>query len=324
MFRKETDEQASFDPSYQERQLVRGSSGSRLRMVLLGLGLIGIGAIMAQNYLNSWVAWLFGGGAEAAPRVEEARAAPAEYREPPPKREPPLAAPPPETAKAPAQTAGVTQRPEVRISWDVRPAGEPNLAWFHDGRRPHIAHGCALRPGRGIIPAVLLSDVRSEVAGQALAEVNEEVRDADGVGRVLVPVGTRVVGYFKAGGGLSFQRRRLDFVWTELNFPDGRSLDLGNALGQDIAGSMAVGGEVETRWGDLLRVAVLTTVFDGIARGGASDDPSIAGDFQDAASATTGRLGREVTRDVLGWEPTIHVPAGTPIRIAPIKTVQVC
>ena len=35
---------------------------------------------------------------------------------------------------------------------------------------------------------------QSEVAGQAVAQVTEDVYDADGVGRLLIPQGTRVVG----------------------------------------------------------------------------------------------------------------------------------
>ena len=45
------------------------------------------------------------------------------------------------------------------------------MAWFHDGRRPMLAKGCALRPGATIIKAALVTAVESEVGGQAVAQV---------------------------------------------------------------------------------------------------------------------------------------------------------
>ncbi len=49
-----------------------------------------------------------------------------------------------------------------------------------------------------IIRAALLTTIRSGVAGQAIAQVTEDVCDVDGVGRLLIPAGTRVVGVYKA------------------------------------------------------------------------------------------------------------------------------
>ena len=148
--------------------------------------------------------------------------------------------------------------------------------------------------------------------------------DADGVGRLLIPAGSKVVGLYKTEGRLDFQARRLRFVWTELTMPDGTQLALGDANGMDVAGSMGVGGEVDTRWGELVATAALLTVFDGIQRGGVSNDPGLLGGMQDAASFNTGRLGREITGRVLDWEPDILIKAGTRIRISPARTIQVC
>jgi hypothetical protein len=211
----------------------------------------------------------------------------------------------------------------TQIAFNLR-ASQPDLAWFHDGRRPQLAKGCALRPGATIIRAALLTTIQSEVAGQAIAQVTEDVYDVDGVGRLLIPAGTRVVGVYKASGGLDFQRRRLDFVWTAMTMPDGEEIDLGNANGMDAAGSMGVGGEVRTHWGELIATAALLTVFDGIQRSTVPNDNSLADSMQRAASENTGELGKEVTRRVLKWEPDILIPGGTEITISPQKTVQVC
>ena len=123
----------------------------------------------------------------------------------------------------------------------VRRAGH---GLVRDGCRPMLAKGCALRPGATVIKAALVTAVQSEVAGQAVAQVTEDVYDADGVGGLLIPQGTRVVGVYKAAQAMTFDRRRLDFGWTEMTLPDGTQIDLGQADGADASGAAGVGGKV--------------------------------------------------------------------------------
>lgn len=310
-----------FDPSARERATRGRPRGMRFRTLLLG----GIGLVAPAILLQQWVfGWRDAEETETT-EIRTVNAAPPTFRFEQPKEEPPPP-PPPEPQPEVRRPARGAQAPKLptQVAFNVQPQGEPDMSWFADGRRPHLAHGCALRPGASVIHAALESTVQSEVAGQAIATVTEDVFDADGVGRLLIPAGTKAVGVYKTGGSLDFQRRRLDFVWTELTMPDGTQLYLAESDGMDVAGSMGVGGEVRTRWGELIATAALFTVFDGIARGGVSDDPSLAGAMQSSASRNTGRLGKEITGRVLDWEPDILVAAGTRIIISPRRTIQVC
>jgi len=83
---------------------------------------------------------------------------------------------------------------------------------------------------------------------------------------------------------------------------------------------MGVGGEVTTRWSDLIATAALLTVFDGIQRSAIPSDNALALAWQQAASNNTGRLGKQITERVLDWKPSILIPGGTQIIIAPQKT----
>ena len=188
-----------------------------------------------------------------------------------------------------------------------------------------LAKGCALRPGATIIKAALVTAVESEVGGQAVAQVSEDVYDADGVGRLLIPAGTRVVGVYKTGGGMSFDRKRLDFGWTEMTLPDGTQLDLGKADGADASGAAGVGGRVTTPWGDVIATAALLSVFDAMATVPASTtgDPTAAA-IATSVGNSTSQVGREVTRRALSIEPEISVSPGTIVTIFPRSTVQVC
>jgi len=318
----------AFDPNAPARVTRGRQRGSRWRLVFAAAVALAVGAVVAQK----WVTSLFASRpatarsdvipANAEPglwipaAVEVAERPPVPPREPPPSP-PPRQAPP---ARAPAQ------RLPTRIAWDVGQVKAPDTGWFRDGRRPMLAKGCALRPGASVIRAALLTAVESEVAGQAVAQVSDDVYDVDGVGRLLIPAGTRVVGYYKGQQALSYGRKRLDFGWTEMTLPDGTQLELGQADGGDASGAAGVGGTVTTPWGDIIATAALLSVFDAMATvpAAATGGDQVANAVATSVGRSTSDVGREVVRRTLSVEPKISVPAGTVVTILPRSTVQVC
>jgi type IV secretion system protein TrbI len=313
-----------FDPNAAARAASGGRRrGSRWRFVL---GAVLVLAALAYAF-DAWVGRLFTWHpADAGPDIvvsheEPFVPTPAAFVPP----QPAPAPPPAEAEKTAERPAAQERKLPTRIAWTDTGARPPDMPWFHDGRRPVMARGCALRPGASVIRASLLTAVESEVAGQAIAQVSEDVYDADGYGRVLVPAGTRVVGLYKAEQGLGFDRRRLDFAWTEMTLPDGRQLDLGSAQGADASGAVGVGGRVTTPWGNVIASAALLTVFDAMVTvPAAATGDDLAAAVAQSAGREAGQVGREVTRKVLGFEPRISVTAGTIVTILPTKTVQVC
>ena len=314
-----------FDPNAPARVTRGRQRGNRWRLVFAGAVALGVGAIVAQEWVTSTFRWR---PAEARPDVIPAPAEPAVWLpaevQAPPAPPPPASAPAPAPKRAPAPARPAPKLP-TRIAWDAKPSAEPDMAWFRDGRRPMLAKGCALRPGASVIKAALVTAVQSEVAGQAVAQVTEDVYDADGVGRLLIPAGTRVVGLYKAQQGLSFDRRRLDFGWTEMTLPDGTQIDLGQADGGDASGAAGVGGRVTTPWGNVIATAALLSVCDAAATApAAASGNQVAGAIAEAVGREGADVGREVTRRSLGIEPKIAIPAGTIVTILPRSTVQVC
>jgi type IV secretory pathway VirB10-like protein len=313
-----------FDPNAPARVTSGRQRGSRWRLLAGVAVVVGCGAIVAQQ----WVASLFRSHPAAARpdvipvQAEPAVFVPAQIQPPAPPPAPPPKEQPP---KVQARPAAAAPRLPTRIAWDAKPSGEPDMAWFRDGRRPMLAKGCALRPGATVIKAALVTAVASEVAGQAVAQVTEDVYDADGVGRLLIPQGTRVVGVYKSARAMTFDRERLDFGWTEMTLPDGTQIDLGQADGADASGAAGVGGEVTTPWGNVIATAALLSVFDAMATvpAATTGDP-VANAIATSVGRSTSDVGREVTRRSLGIEPKISIPAGTPVTIWPRQTVRVC
>lgn len=209
------------------------------------------------------------------------------------------------------------------FAFEMPPAPE---GFTFDGTVPVDGLGCTLRPGANDIHAVLQGVVQSEVGGQAVADVSHDILDADGYGQTLIPAGSKLLGVYKPGGRLRFGDERLPFVWQLVTFPPGwplRQVRLPDAAGLDIAGSMGVGGEVRAHWGEIIAAAALFTVFDVGQRGVTGADNSFTSQLSDSATNQFGRLGEDVTRQMLDVEPDITIPSGTPIVVQPSRPVKV-
>jgi type IV secretion system protein VirB10 len=112
------------------------------------------------------------------------------------------------------------------------------------------------------IPAVLDQGVNSDLPGEMHAVVRENVYDT-GTGRyLLIPKGSRVLGYYNSN--LSFGQERVQVVWHRIIFPDASSINLGTMVGQDASGYAGFHDQVNNHWGRIIGGAVLVSVLGGL------------------------------------------------------------
>ena len=82
-----------------------------------------------------------------------------------------------------------------------------------------------------VIPAALLTGLRSDLPGQVTAQVTEDVYDSP-TGRILlIPQGARLIGQYDAQ--VAFGQSRALLVWNRLIMPNGRSIVLERQPGAD-------------------------------------------------------------------------------------------
>lgn len=125
-----------------------------------------------------------------------------------------------------------------------------------------------------VIPAALLTGLRSDLPGQITAQVTEPVYDS-AVGRhLLIPQGSRLVGQYDAEVG--YGQERVLLVWNRLILPDGRSIVLERQPGADAQGFAGLQDRVDNHWGRLLRAGLLSTLLGVGAELGSDSDGDIA------------------------------------------------
>ena len=75
-----------------------------------------------------------------------------------------------------------------------------------------------------VIPAALLTGIRSDLPGQVTGQVTENVYDSPTGRYLLIPQGSKLTGGYDSQ--ISFGQSRVLLVWTRLIFPNGRSIVL--------------------------------------------------------------------------------------------------
>jgi len=97
-----------------------------------------------------------------------------------------------------------------------------------------------------IIPGIMLTGINSDLPGNVIAQVSENVWDTATGRHVLIPKGTRILGVYDSQ--VTFGQRRVLLVWNRLIFPNGTTLDISGSPGVDQAGYSGLSGRVNEHW----------------------------------------------------------------------------
>jgi type IV secretion system protein VirB10 len=164
-----------------------------------------------------------------------------------------------------------------------------------------------------VIPAALLTGLRSDLPGQITAQVTAPVFDSPTGRHLLIPQGARLIGAYDSR--VSFGQRRILLVWTRLILPDGRSIVLERLPGADEAGFAGLEDGVNHHWGRLFLAAGLATLLNLGLELGQEDEGDIARAIRESGQDTVGRAGEEIVRRQLSVPPTLTVRPGFPVRV---------
>ncbi|MFG1244990.1 TraB/TrbI/VirB10 family type IV secretion system protein [Xanthobacter versatilis] len=165
-----------------------------------------------------------------------------------------------------------------------------------------------------VIPAALITGIRSDLPGQITAQVTENVHDSP-TGRILlIPQGTRIIGQYDNGVG--FGQRRVLLVWNRLIFPNGRSIVLERQTGADAEGYAGLEDGIDYHWGELFKAAVLSTILGvGASAGTSGSDSDLVSALREGASDSISQTGRQLVQRQLNIAPTLTIRPGFPVRI---------
>ncbi|ASR50227.1 TrbI/VirB10 family protein [Blastomonas fulva] len=164
-----------------------------------------------------------------------------------------------------------------------------------------------------VIPAALITGIRSDLPGQITAQVTQNVYDSP-TGRILlIPQGARLIGEYDsdvAGG-----QNRVLLAWDRLIFPGGHSILLDRLPGGDASGMAGLEDRTDYHSGSMLKAALISALLGVGTDLVASDDSDLVRALRFGTQDIVSQTGRQVVQRQLNVPPTLTVRPGFALRI---------
>ena len=165
-----------------------------------------------------------------------------------------------------------------------------------------------------VIPGALLTGIQSDLPGQVLGQVTENVYDSPTGRFLLIPQGAKLVGLYDSQ--VTFGQSRVLMVWNRLIMPDGRSIVLEREPGTDPQGFSGLTDGVDQHWGELFKAALLSTLLSVGSEAGTSDqENALVQAIREGASNSISQTGNQVVGRELNIQPTLTIRPGFPMRV---------
>lgn len=166
-----------------------------------------------------------------------------------------------------------------------------------------------------VVPATLISGINSELPGQIMAQVSQNVYDTPTGKHLLIPQGSRLVGMYSSD--VAYGQSRVLIAWQRIVFPDGKAMDIGSMPGGDSAGYAGFKDKVNNHY---FRVFASAFLMSGVTAGIAmsQDDgsnsvngrPTASSAMSEALGQQLGQVTAQMIAKNLNIAPTLEIRPG--------------
>jgi type IV secretion system protein TrbI len=164
-----------------------------------------------------------------------------------------------------------------------------------------------------VIPAAMITGIRSDLPGPVTAQVTQNVYDSP-TGRILlIPQGSRLIGDYDAE--IAFGQKRILLAWNRLILPDGRSIPLERQPASDPSGFAGLQDRTDFHWGGVFKAALVSTLLGIGAELGSGGDDALLRAIRRGSQDSIGRVGEQIVSRELGVRPTLTIRPGFPVRL---------
>jgi type IV secretory pathway VirB10-like protein len=192
-------------------------------------------------------------------------------------------------------------------------AGQPDRATISPDRIVPPASPYILQAGT-VIAGALNTKISSDLPGQIVGHVTQNVYDSPTGRYLLIPQGSTLFGAYNSG--ISFGQQRTQIIWTRLIFPDGESLVLEKLPGGDAIGQSGLSDEINNHWGQLFKAALVTTLLSVGSEAGTSwNENNLMQAIRSGASNGFSMVGNRLIDRSLNVQPTLTDRPGLPFTV---------
>ncbi len=166
----------------------------------------------------------------------------------------------------------------------------------------------------GIISASLVTGINSDLPGNVVAQVTENVYDTVSGKYLLIPQGSRLIGTYDSV--VAFHQSRALLVWQRIIMPDGSSVQIENLPATDPSGYAGLKDKVDYHTWQLLKGVVLSTMLGvGTELSLGDNNSDLVRAIQMSSQQSVNQAGQRITEKNLNIQPTITIRPGMPLRV---------
>lgn len=158
----------------------------------------------------------------------------------------------------------------------------------------------------------MISGINSDLPGDIIAQVSQDVRDTRTGRYILIPQGSKLIGRYDSH--IAMGQERVMIAWHRVQFPDASTLDLNNMGAVDLAGYAGMHDQVNHHTWRLFKNAFLLSVIGAGTQIAMGEESSHQNSPLNVAKSEMGRqfgqLGTEMIKRNLNIQPTLEIRSG--------------
>ena len=164
-----------------------------------------------------------------------------------------------------------------------------------------------------VIPGMLISEIDSDLPGEIIAQVSQNVYDSATGKYLLIPQGTRLFGRYDSK--VSYGQSRALVSWDRLIYPNAYTLDLDGMRGHDMGGQSGFKDQVDNHYAKIFGLALLTSALSaGYQLSQPQSSNSLVPNNSQVAAAAVGQqmaqVGENLATRGMQVQPTIVIRKG--------------
>ena len=174
-----------------------------------------------------------------------------------------------------------------------------------------------------VIPAAMISGLNSDLPGQIVAMVRDNVYDSLTRQYLLIPQGTKLIGLYDSN--IAYGQERVLVIWNRLIYPNGDSINLKGMPGTDLEGYAGFHDIVDNKYWKLFGTSFVMGVITGAMQysqnntnpnvqvgglGVTSTNPTIGQTMAGSLGQQLGQTGLSIAQKNLNVQPTLIIRPG--------------
>lgn len=153
----------------------------------------------------------------------------------------------------------------------------------------YVAPGKYTLQAGTIIPVVLCTGINSDIGGQVVAQVQQDMYDSATGRNLLIPAGSKILGTY--GKGSPNNSGRVEISFNTIVLPDGGSYSVGGALvAVDGAGYAGVSGKVHRHTGSMLSAGMFSSALAALGSVAAGNTSNTSNTYSAGQLAMQGAM----------------------------------